>query len=267
MAARKLRCRPSYNCGITNFNTAVCNILQLALRLGVEKRPLWEMMLERLEGNQSLTTCLLSLDGTAGARALRPLVVSSESGKQYVPSKLYPWEFWQLLSKATSADVAAELGAKLAEVQRLLFAQWHKSKSEEDTKGKREEDKKDLLGSDCDVGSSVEAGSGKANQVTGKLCNSCALQAPESCPRRARRAPKLSRSCRAAALRLSSSCSGSRDSAQLRPESAHIGQHSCDVGQSWPQPDQTRPRIGSTSTSVGRTLLSVGRCWPAAAQL
>lgn len=78
---------------------------------------------------------------------------------------------------------------------------------------------------------------------------------PERYPRRSRRTPKLSQSCRTFAQRSSSSCLVSRDWTQHRPNLAVVGHIWADLGQTsaahWP-----------IVPGVGRLGRHLGRCWP-----
>lgn len=69
----------------------------------------------------------------------------------------------------------------------------------------------------CDLGGLVEAGYNREDDVTRELRKNYSPHVPESYPRQTRRAPEFSNRFR----KLCTSCSGSRDLAQIRPNLAN----------------------------------------------
>lgn len=109
------------------------------------------------------------------------------------------------------------------------------------------------------------------------LTNNCSPHVPKSSPRRCRQAPQLSNTCRNVVQKLSNKCSGSRDSALIRPNSADVVQHvpllanleqifrnATNFDQIWPslaRIGQCRPQL----VDVGHIFF--GRIWPKSAKI
>jgi len=160
LALRKLAFKPCYTSGLTSFDQDdECTVLHFALRLGAGKRRLWDMMLQRLLGSRHLALSMLTLDGTAVARSIRPFFLPSTaaSGTTSVHTKFFPQAVWKLLPQAGTPAVAAEIGHKFVAIQGLLLEQLRALREKEAKKKGSEEaansdEKEDILG----LGSLVE---------------------------------------------------------------------------------------------------------------
>lgn len=135
MALRRLCHRPTYAMGSARSDQVAslkagesCTVLQLAFRLGVGRRQLWERMLTGLENTNRLAKWPLNYEGTLCACAARPLILSAQgaAGAVRVDSK----SFWLM----------KDFGRTISAVQLELTNKANR------TEKKSDDDKQDVLG-------------------------------------------------------------------------------------------------------------------------
>jgi len=139
-AIRQLARRPSFTQGLTGkVSNPEHTIVQLALRLGVNRRPLLQRMIRHVQSQGRLAEWPLARDGTPCAIAKQPLVVPHGISE--------PVEFWDLLPQRTDqrnnairAQVQAIYTALVGQARRLVVSKVASSQI-----GGQEQDELDLI--------------------------------------------------------------------------------------------------------------------------